>query len=286
MKKFAAAVISAVILLSGCGNADETYRPEGYADASEISGTRSEPPDRNSAAVSDISSVSAVPHASGHAAQSPPYTDSADGSRELVQTLTSDNGKLTFTLENMFSEGAYYTVTVSAEKTESGFNTVYIDGEAYGCPILTLLKNGEPTDTVKLDIPSGERFVILESAADNFSYGCEIISNIRDFGAAEYPDVLGLIFRSSNTEAAVPEYARYFTVFDGKLTELPIYQNGVKVKPRGLKLEPVSAGLAKQFLTVLKSNGVDYEIIKYEYRFDLENKRLNRQQVRFYGWEY
>ena len=231
--------------------------------------------------VSDISSVSSVSYASDHITPNAPQT----GSTELAQTLTSDNGKVTFTLENMFSCGEYYTVTVSAEKAENG-STLYINGEAYGSPVLTLFKNGEPIDTVKLDIPDGEHFMIFESTKDNVSYGSEIISNMRDFDAAEYPDILGLVFRGSSTEAAVPEYARYFAVFGGKLTELPIYDNGIKVKPRGAKLEPVSAGLAKQYLTVLKSNGYEYEIIKYEYRFDLENKRLNRQQVRFYGFDY
>lgn len=274
MKKFAAAVVSAVILLSGCGSADETYRPEGYADAPESSAAHAEPP-KQGAAASDISSVSS---GASHTAQNAPQTEEdADGS--IVRTLASDDEKITFTLKNMFSGGEYYTVSVSAEITENG--------ASYGSPVLALLKNGETIDTLRLDIPENERFMVFESAADGSYYGSEIISNMRDFGAEEYPDILGLIFRGGSTEAAVPEYARYFAVFGGKLAELDIYENGAKVKPRGAKLEPVSAGLAKQYLTVLKGNGrLEYEIIKYEYRFDLENKRLNRQQVRFYGFEY
>ena len=106
---------------------------------------------------------------------------------------------------------------------------------------------------------------------------------MREFGAEEYPDILGLVFRGSSAEAAVPEYARYFAVFDGKLTELAICENGKEVRPRGAKLEPVSAGVAKQHLTVKKAGG-GYEVIQYEYRFDVENRQLNRQKVRFSGW--
>ena len=75
-------------------------------------------------------------------------------------------------------------------------------------------------------------------------------------------------------------------MFGGKLANLPICVNGNEVSPRGAKLEPRSAGFAVQHLTVLKASGEGYEIVKYEYRFDVENKRLNKQQVRFYGWEY
>lgn len=285
MKRFAAAVISAVILLSGCGNTDETYRPEAYSDT---------PEQKENAFHSEISKPAAA-----HASVLPPESkpQSADvsvpaapvsaGDRELKQTFTSNDSKLIFTVDNIFSDGEYYTVTASAAKADNeSKNTVYINGELYEKPVLTLLKDGIQLDRIDLDIPSGERFVTLESAADNYSYGSEIISNMRDFDAAEYPDVLGLIFRSNSAEAAVPEYTRFFTVFGGKLAELPIFENGSEVRPRGTKLEPVSAGTAKQFLTVLKSSGEGYEIIKYEYRFDLENKRLNRQQVRFYGWDY
>lgn len=285
MKRFAAAAILAATLLNGCGNTDETYRPEGYPHADE---------QKESAFYSEISKPAAA-YASDTASKSKPQSSDLsvsaapphDGDRSLKESFASNNGKLIFTVENVFSEGEYYTVTASAEKTDSeSKNTVYINGDLYKTPALTLLKDGKQLDLTELEIPNGDRFLTLESAADNYSYGSEIISNMRDFNAAEYPDILGLVFRGSGTEAAVPEYARYFTVFGGKLAELPIYENGIKVRPRGAKLEPVSAGTAKQFLTVLKSSGGGYEIIKYEYRFDLENKRLNKQQVRFYGWEY
>lgn len=277
MKISPAAAVLAAALLSGCGNADETYRPEGYFNTE----TQTE-----SAYYTEISNP-AEAYAVASDSESTPSQPPRVPEGELWQTFSADGGELAFTVENLFSGGEYYTVTASAARTDTeSENTLYINGELYEEPVLTLYQEWRKLDSVRLGIPEGDRFITLESAADNYSYGSEIISNMREFNAAEYPDVLGLIFRSSSAEAAVPEYARYFTVFEGKLAELPICENGKKVDPRGTKLEPVSAGLAKQFLTVLKPSGKGYEIIKYEYRFDLENKRLNRQQVRFYGWDY
>lgn len=278
MKRSSAAAVLAVTLLSGCGNADETYRPEWYVDTAE---------QKEEAILRDTEiSKPAAAHVYTPTSESAPlFTPTYDG--ELRETFTSTENELIFAAENVFSDGEYYAVVVSAAKTDTeSQNTVYINGELYEAPKLTLMSTGGQLGSVTLEMSNGDRFLTLESAADNYSYGSELISNMRDFGAAEYPDVLGLVFRSSNAEAAVPEYARYFAVFNGELTELAIYENGNKVSPRGAKLEPVSAGLAKQFLTVLKQSGAGYEIIKYEYRFDLENKRLNRQQVRFYGWDY
>ena len=278
MKKISAAVL-AVILLSGCGETDETHRPEGYAV------TTKQQKETVNAPQIEVSEPAAAPIPTSSSESTVPFTPVYDG--VLRETFTSDENWLIFAVENVYSGGEYYTVVASAASTDAeSSDTVYINGELYEAPRLTLMKKGEPPISIKPEIPKGDRFLTLESAADNYSYGSEIISNMRDFGAEEYPDVLGLVFRSSNTEAAVPEYARYFAVFDGALTELEIFDNGSKVDPRGAKLEPVSAGLAKQFLTVLKQSGEGYEIIKYEYRFDLENKRLNRQQVRFYGWDY
>ena len=277
MKRISAAVLT-IALLSGCSAADETHRPEGYAVTAEqqketaiIPKTEASAPAEEHTLVS--SSESTVPF-------TPVYDE------VLRETFTSDENWLIFAAENVYSGGEYYTVVASAARTDTESpDTVYINDKLYEAPELTLMKKDGQHSSVKLEIPDGDRFLTLESAADNYSYGSEIISNMRDFNAAEYPDVLGLVFRSG-AEAAVPEYARYFSVFDGELTELAIYENGSKADPRGAKLEPVSAGLAKQFLTVLKQSGTGYEIIKYEYRFDLENKRLNRQQVRFYGWDY
>lgn len=275
MKRASTAAAAAIILLSGCGSSDETYRPALYTDTSETS----ERPVYTGS--SDFTEMYA--DAPRHESVSPPAAP--DGI--LRQTFTSDGNELVFTAENIFSGGEYYTVTASAPRSDAeSEDALRINGELYGAPVLTLYQQWRKLDTVKLTIPGDDRFIALESAAHSYSYGSEIISDMREFGAEEYPDILGLVFRSTGTEAAVPEYARYFAVFDEKLTELAIYENGKEVPPRGAKLESVSAGLAKQYLTVLRESGSGYEVIKYEYSFDLENRRLNRQKVRFYGWDY
>lgn len=284
MKRFAA-IIAAGMLLSGCGVSDETYQPEEYVSipdkAQSSSPTLTPTPQRSSAVSSSHAPMSEVSRSqNGYAEES--------GIRELKTASSADQDKLAFTIENLFSEGEYYTLAISGTKTDrTGKGTVVVNGEYYGDVALTLYKDGRQIDRLEADVPEGERLMILESAAEELSYGCEVISNLREFGAGEYPDFIELVLRGSSNEAAVPEYARFFTVFNDKITELPVYENGSKTAPRGAKLEPRGVGLAAQYLTVLKNNGlVEYEIIKYEYRFDLENKRLNKQQVRFYGFEY
>lgn len=270
MKKPITAAIAAALLLSGCGTFEETYQPEVYVSSAEGSTT-------NEPAVTPRSLVPIAPAPSRETSETISETSDA---HELNVRLNSDKGSPAFTLENVFSEGKYYTVTLSsAENTPT-------DKTESGAPLLSLYKNGKLLDSLTLDIDGSDRLVILESAAEGLSYGYETISYMRGYGAGEYPDILGLVFRSETTEAAVPEYARYYSVFGGRLEKLPIFENGVEVAPRGAKLEPRSAGFAVQNLTVLKPSGQGYEIVRYEYRFDLENKRLTRQQARFYGWEY
>lgn len=291
MKKLAAVTAAAAMVLSGCGAADETYRPENYVDSSNAAVSRAP-----SSTANVSTSFAASPVRSSITAQSLPKVSSAvefpyeigDTLLELKASQSSDNGILSFTVENVVSDGRYYTVTVSGTKTDSeDSGAVLVNDEYYGSVNLTLSKNGILLDLIELNPLSGERVLALEGAVNDLAYGCEVLSSIRDFGAAEYPDFLELTFRGRSTEAAVPEYARFFTIFDGKLAELPVYENGVKAEPRGAMLTLRGAGLAAQYLTVLKAGMTDkYEIIKYEYRFDLENRRLNKQQVRFYGFEY
>lgn len=207
---------------------------------------------------------------------------------EAVQTPRVEGDRLSYTIVNVYSAGDYYTVKISGVKMQDesdspDIDMTYINGVLYGDFRLDLMKKGELIDSLKINVPRDDRFLILESVTDSLSYGCELISNKREYSADEYPDLLQLDFYMIN-EVETPQYARYFAVFDGKITEVPVYENGVEVAPRGTHPQMKSAGLMVQHL-VVEEYAENYTIIKYEYTFDIENRCLNRQQVKFYGWE-
>lgn len=271
--------------MSGCygGGAEENYLPEHYVEPpkSVFSAASSKPASSDAPVI--ISSVPAL--VSETPLSETPLSETPELNRDIEKSSGVDGDELFYLIRNVFSEGEYYDIEFRGEKIPSD-NAVYVNGEPYGNFTARLYSDGVLLDTLPLNVPGGERFLLMESAAESLEYGCEAISNMRDFDAAEYPDVLEIDFHSSTLEIAVPTYARFFTVFGGKLAELPIYQGGEKAEPRGIKLEPKSAGLAIQYLTVNKVYNTDeYEIIKYEYRFNLEEKRLDRKQVKFLGWE-
>ena len=207
---------------------------------------------------------------------------------EAVQTPRIEGDRLSYTIVNVYSAGDYYTVKISGVKMQDesdspDIDMTYINGVLYGDFRLDLMKKGELIDSLKINVPRDDRFLILESVTDSLSYGCALISNKREYSADEYPDLLQLDFYMIN-EVEAPQYARYFAVFDGKITEVPVYENGVEVAPRGTHPQMKSAGLMVQHL-VVEEYAANYTIIKYEYTFDVENRCLKRQQVRFYGWE-
>lgn len=273
MKRFAAAVLCSLIFLTACGEADETHLPAGYFERSESSEQKPAvvtPPAARSSAVKSAQGSSQ----SSLAPSVVSYSYTAENVPDITQRLNVESDKTELGLNNVYADGKLYTVTMTADESAERESLT-----------LTLSRDGRRRDTLSVDVPNGDRFVLLENAEDNSTYGCEMISNLREFDAPEYPDIIGLVFRGSGGEAAVPEYARYFAVFDGRISELSVYENGVKTEPRGAKLEAKSAGVAVQHLTVLRSGGEGYEIIKFEYRFEPENKRLNKRQVKFYGWD-
>lgn len=206
---------------------------------------------------------------------------------EAVQTPRVDGNRLSYTIKNVYSGDDYYTVDISGVKYEDSdgtdIDTTYVKGELYGDFRLDLLKKGEIIDSLKINVPRDDRFLILESVTDNLSYGCELISNMREYGAAEYPDLIQLDFHMIN-EGEVPQYARYFAVFDGKICEVPVLMNGKESAPYGTHPKMRSAGLMTQFITAGTYTG-QYTVLKYEYTFDVENRCLRKQQVKFYGWE-
>lgn len=232
------------------------------------------------------------------AESTPPQTTTADTSAstsllptdvipEAVQTPRVDGNRLSYTIKNVYSENDYYTVDISGVKYENAdgtdIDTTYVKGELYGDFRLDLLKKGEIIDSLKINVPRDDRFLILESVTDNLSYGCELISNMREYDAAEYPDLIQLDFHMIN-EGEVPQYARYFAVFDGKICEVPVLMNGKESAPYGTHPKMRSAGLMTQFITAGTYTG-QYTVLKYEYTFDVENRCLRKQQVKFYGWE-
>ena len=207
---------------------------------------------------------------------------------EAIQTPRIDGDRLTFRIVNVYADGQYYTVDISGIKYTGAegtpdIDTTYINGELYGDFRLELMQKGEILDSLKINVPRDDRFLILESVTEGLSYGCELISNKRDFGSDEYPDLIQLDYHILN-EVEVPQYARYFAIFDGKLTEVPVYENGKEVAPYGTHVETKDAGLMVQHIVAEEYNG-SYTVIKYEYTFDVEKRSLVRKQVRFYGWE-
>lgn len=276
MKRLAALTIAALFFLNGCGDVDETHLPERYVELSEAAEI-SETKPAASAYVYEASSAQSSSDETSETSSAPveiTYSYTAENVPEIKPRLNIEDGRTELEIANVYAEGKLYTVTASVAESE-------------GREFLTLIlsRDGRRRDTFGVEIPGGDSFVLLENAEDNSTYGFEALSNLREFDAPEYPDMIGFIFRKSGGEAAVPEYARYFAVFGGRLCELPVYENDRIAAPRGSKLELKSAGSAVQHLTVLKSGGEGYEIIKFEYKFDLENKRLTKRQVKFYGWE-
>ncbi len=218
-----------------------------------------------------------------------PSSEPASGTApDILVSSRVGKDKLLFKIQNVYSDGEYYEADICADKlgednSGESNDTITIDGELYGGIKIRLYKDGSPENTIKIAVPDGDRFLIMESVKNELEYGCEVISNKRLFGADEYPDIIQLDFFKEN-EVEAPQYARYFAVFDGKITEVPVYENGAETSPYGTHPEPKSAGLMTQHLTAEDGMG-GYTVLKFEYTFDVENRRLEKSQVKFYGWE-
>ena len=271
MSLFLAGLALSAYFLCGCNleNADRSY------------------PERTSAPSAETAEAAQPPQESNTTAQSTAALEPNEVIPQATQTPRVDGDRLSYTIVNVYSEGEYYTVVISGVKCsqDSGadLDTTYINGELYGDFRLDLMKSGEIIDTLKINVPRDDRFLILESVTESLSYGCELISNKREFEADEYPDLIQLDFYIIN-EVEAPQYARYFGIFDDKIAEVPVYENGVEAAPYGTHLEMQSAGFMVQYLVAEQYDG-EYTILKYEYTYDVENRRLNRQRVKFYGWE-
>ncbi len=275
MKKHKLPVSAALLcslLLSGCNleNIDS-----GSSQAKTTASTSIEPP--VSADIEEPADTVSVP-------EEPLEPD--DVIPAAIQSPRRDGIRLSYSIVNVFSGGEYYTVDISGVKlTDTAdapdIETTYVQGDLYGDFRLDLLKQGEIIDTLKINVPRDDRFLIFESVTQELTYGCELISNMRDFGTSEYPDLIQLDFHILN-EAEVPQYARYFTVSGGKLYEVPIYENGAESAPYGTHLEPESAGVMIQRI-VAKEYG-EYTVKQFEYTFDPDSLIMTRRRVQYTGY--
>lgn len=272
------AVIAVIIFaLSGCsliGNneSDDTYQPA-YFDEASSSGQDGAIPETSQPPIT-VSSIIQRPQTLPQAVSS-----------EITLTPRRTSGGLSLTVDGVYADGKFYTVEIvgsECENQSSAGGTTAVNGVLYGDFKLKSSINGEPTGL--LTLKSNDKFLIMGSIAEEITYGCEVISNFRQFGAKEYPDIIELDFYIEN-ELEVPQYARFFAVRNGEIIEIPVYENGSPAKPLGAHLELRSAGRMVQHLTVSSGIPDEYEIVKYEYIYDLENRRLNRKRVKFYGWE-
>ncbi len=280
MKKTLFVLVSAfALLLGGCAledkdiNKDSSYAAED-TEASVTSTTNT-----------SVVSTTGTSVTTTQTTASSTYLEPDEIIPVAVQTPRIDGDRLSYTIINVYSEEGYYTVDISGvkldETTDMDIDTTYVDGEMYGDFRLDLMRSGEIIDTLKINVPRDDRFLILESVKDGLSYGCELISNRRGFYNHTYPDLIQLDFHIIN-EVETPQYARFFAIFDGKITEVPVYQDGVETAPYGTHLEMEKPGLMTQHIVASNNNGV-YEILKFEYKFDIENRCLIRKKVRFYG---
>lgn len=264
----AVTVLVCVILLCGCSEIEETYRPDYYGETAEAEFVTYE-----AAPVDNQSSV-AIPTVPATKDDRIPETiRTADIIPEPKSRSEINGSTYTFTVDSVYSQGGYYTVSVIGEKS----------GDTFAEPRLVLSGDGAEPDILAIDVPEGDRIIIMDSVAEGLSYGCAIISGMRDFSADDYPDIIQLDFYKEN-ELEIPQYGRYFAIFDGKLTELDIYENGVKKEPCGTHLELRGEGRMVQHLCVYTPSGKSLMVEKYEYIFDLDNRRLNRRKVDFLGW--
>ena len=203
-----------------------------------------------------------------------------------IQSPRIEGSRLSYSIVNVYSGGEYFTVDISCiklpETTEAPeLETTMISGSLYGDFRLDLLQQGEMIDTLKINVPRDDRFLIFENVLNDLTYGCDIISNMRDFQAEEYPDLIQLDFHILN-EVEVPQYARYFAVSSRKLVEVPVFENGVETAPYGTHLEPQSAGLMIQHI-VASENG-RYTNKQYEYTFDPATLTITRKRVQHTGF--
>ncbi len=271
MKKRIAALLIATLMLSGCNLEEQS---DSVSSTTTSATTTSQTTTSATTSATPVTTTTMVDA----------YIEPDEIIPAAIQSPRVEGDRLSYTIMNIFSEDKYYTVDISGVKLDStaepDMETTYVKGELYGDFRLDLISDGELLDTYKINVPRDDRFLIMESVMDNLSYGCELISNKREFKVNDYPDLIQLDFHIIN-EVETPQYARFFAVFDGKLAEVLVYENGKEKAPYGTHLDMIEAGLMDQYLVASVSEG-NYTILKYEYTFDVEQRCLIRQRI--YYW--
>lgn len=206
---------------------------------------------------------------------------------DKADPVERENGnRLSYTLKEVWSQGSVYTVQISGAEQDKSVgitdSTTYVKDKLYGDFRLEIVADGEVKSSLKINVPRNDLFLILDSVSDGIEYGCDVLSSKALYGSEDYPDIIQLDFYHQG-DYEVPQYARYFSVINGQMCELDIYENGKLVSPRGTHPMMKQAGMFIQHLCVKNGKG-GYHVIQYEYRFDVANKRLNRKQVRFTGY--
>lgn len=291
MKNRIFAITAAFSIMIGiCGCSDNTLGSDSFSESTTSSSSSVQSSSSTSSSTSEkLPSISIPAQSYPGASSAYEIAASSTTTLEIIEKADPDErhdgDRLSYKLNSVWSQGSTYTVEISGAKQDGNTltdSTTYVKDELYGDFRLDIVTDGEVRSTLKINIPRDDIFLILDSVADGIEYGCDIISNKDAYGSEDYPDIIQLDFyRKSDYE--IPQYARYFAIINGEITELDIYENGTLVSPRGTHPKMKSAGLFIQHLCVKNGYG-GYEVIQYEYRFDVQNKRLNRKQVRFTGY--
>lgn len=276
MKKVITTVVLVlgILTLSACNDVEENYRPDLENEENAFINNTDETSEINEA--DETAEISQAPSAASSVKRNVETAAVIGGIPEIKAYSEINGDTLIFTVDNIFSEGGYYAVSVSGERTAG--NGTEINGETYGNFRLTLEKNGAEIDHLDIEVPDGERFLIMESVLDNRTYGCSVISNKRDFSADDLPDIVQLDLYKPN-ELEIPQYGRYFAVFGGRLAELPVYENGVETAPLGTHLEPREKGRMIQRLCVFTPSGKSLMVKRYEYIYNVEQRRLDKSKI-------
>lgn len=291
MKNRIIAITAAFSIMVGvCGCSDDASASDSSSESTTSSSSTVQSSSSTSSSTSEkLPSISIPAQSYPGSSGALEIAASSTTTLEIIEKADPEerhNGdRLSYKLDSVWSQGSTYTVEISGAKQEGNTltdSTTYVKDELYGDFRLDILADGEVYSSLKINVPRDDIFLILDSVADGIEYGCDILSSKELYGSGDYPDIIQLDFyRKSDYE--IPQYARYFSIINGEIAELDIYENGALVSPRGTHPKMKSAGMFIQHLCVKNGSG-GYQVIQYEYRFDVRNKRLNRKQVRFTGY--